>query len=557
MKIDYLNEKRLIVKAETTNIHASSIFNHIIYPLVQKINAGTLYVSNGFANVVAKAHLDDQTIIDTYDALVFGQASKSQGLNRQLDKETSAHLLMFTLEFKKFWLTLEKYAFIEDTLESASNLTSLNNTIHRVVSEQLESIISKLNKEPHHFKQMPFMGANAFLSITTPDYHVPNTYASLNSIPKITQVNFSVPYINRTKSNTRTGLFSHTNQLIDVNSINTSDWLSIPIKVGKLLVLVFFNKKYIHHGVGLLNLFATANEKETSNKRPDALCFFGVKDKAFDGQYHYDETNDLYVGTIYNHSRNDYFGYMKKMILTLHNLYMIKKQVLPIHGAMVTVKLLNGKTRNIVIIGDSGAGKSESLEAFRMIGDALIQDMTIIFDDMGTFSYSENQVVANGTEIGAFVRMDDLDSAYPFENMDNALFLNPERVNARLIVKVTDYETVIKNHAIDMVLYANNYENNDHAIEFFSSWEDAVSVFKKGARVSKGTTSELGMAENFFANPFGPVQNQKITSTLIDDYFKRLFESNVKVGVLYTRLGIEGFEVEGPRKAAESLLKSI
>ena len=50
--------------------------------------------------------------------------------------------------------------------------------------------------------------------------------------------------------------------------------------------------------------------------------------------------------------------------------------------------------------------------------------METIFDDMGTFKLINNQVYANGTEIGAFVRLDDLDQGYAYEIMDRALFLN-------------------------------------------------------------------------------------------------------------------------------------
>ncbi len=46
------------------------------------------------------------------------------------------------------------------------------------------------------------------------------------------------------------------------------------------------------------------------------------------------------------------------MCLTLHNLRMIRKGYLPIHGAMVNIQLKDGNTANVVIMGDSGAGKS-------------------------------------------------------------------------------------------------------------------------------------------------------------------------------------------------------
>ena len=60
---------------------------------------------------------------------------------------------------------------------------------------------------------------------------------------------------------------------------------------------------------------------------------------------------------------------------------------------MVNVVLKNGKEANIVIMGDSGAGKSESLEAFRALSEEYISDMTIIFDDMGVFKNVDGKLV--------------------------------------------------------------------------------------------------------------------------------------------------------------------
>lgn len=47
--------------------------------------------------------------------------------------------------------------------------------------------------------------------------------------------------------------------------------------------------------------------------------------------------------------------------------------------------LKNGKKKTVVLIGDSGAGKSESLEALRMVAGKNIVSMQTVFDDMGTF----------------------------------------------------------------------------------------------------------------------------------------------------------------------------
>jgi serine kinase of HPr protein (carbohydrate metabolism regulator) len=83
---------------------------------------------------------------------------------------------------------------------------------------------------------------------------------------------------------------------------------------------------------------------------------------------------------------------------------MIKEGALPIHGSMVKITMKGGKQVHLVIMGDSGAGKSESIEAFRLLAKEYLESITVIFDDMGTLFYQDGKVTAAGTEIGAFVR---------------------------------------------------------------------------------------------------------------------------------------------------------
>ena len=113
---------------------------------------------------------------------------------------------------------------------------------------------------------------------------------------------------------------------------------------------------------------------------------------------------------------------------------------------MVNIILKSGNEANVVIMGDSGAGKSESLEAFRSLSEDYISDMTIIFDDMGTFKLEDGVIKGYGTEIGAFVRLDDLDQGYAFKEMDRSIFMNPDKINARLVVPVASYKEISKGY---------------------------------------------------------------------------------------------------------------
>ena len=184
--------------------------------------------------------------------------------------------------------------------------------------------------------------------------------------------------------------------------------------------------------------------------------------------------------------------------------------------------------------------------------------MKTIYDDMGVLSLDEKgQVKTSGTEIGAFVRLDDLDAGYSFKELDRSVFMNPDKVNARIVIPITDYKDVVAKHDVDMFLYANNYEDKDEALSFFENADDALEVFRAGARMAKGTTTEMGIVESYFANPFGPVQRRDQTEPILQDYFKRMFKQGVKVGQLRTRLGIKGNEHEGPKAAAIEILKYV
>ena len=248
------------------------------------------------------------------------------------------------------------------------------------------------------------------------------------------------------------------------------------------------------------------------------------------------------------------------MILTLHNLRMIQKGGLPIHGAMVNIIMKNGKKYNVVIMGDSGAGKSESLEAFRNLSEQYVKDMKVIFDDMGTLLLNPKggAPLGFGTEIGAFVRLDDLDTGYAYKEIDRSIFMNPDKKNSRIIIPIASYNNIMKGYPVDFFFYANNYDKaEDNELEFFSNPEEAIEIFKAGKRMAKGTTSEVGIVDSYFANPFGPVQKQKETDILIDRFFKEMFAKGVKVGQIKTQLGIKGMEKAGPMKAAQKLFELI
>lgn len=492
---------------------------------------------------------------------VSSKINKYHNLNKEKDG-----LLKIVEEFYNYWRNLERYSIIKQNENSRGvgvvNFVEINEKLKNMILQAYRLIeMSILGEWPKVYRQVP-AAADASIMIRQFNKNYPEIYKDLNKIPFITQVMIETPYITYTKSNKRDGFFEevYENPILNTN-INYPHFFCYPAKVGDNLIFIYFHRDLLTHGVSASNLFELADVKEIEEKTPDAIYIYGPKDQGErKNSFYYDKENKLYVGYIAYSDKIDYFGYLKKMVLTLNNVINIKKEYLPIHGAGLSVVLQNNKTVNIVILGDSGAGKSESIEAFRSLAKDYIKEMTIVFDDMGSFRIKNNKVYAYGTEIGAFVRLDDLDAGYAFKQIDRSIFMNPDKVNSRLIMPVASFDEINLGYEVDFFLYADNYSavlDGCDSIEIFDKKEEALRVFKRGARLAKGTTTETGLVQTYFANPFGPVQKREECDKLLDKYFDNLFENKVKVGTIKTQLGLNNMQFEGPRSAAIELFELI
>lgn len=394
-----------------------------------------------------------------------------------------------------------------------------------------------------------------------------NNYYKLNTIPIIRQVLTYPPLIFNPPMNKRSGVFER----VDVNPLDQVElrrnkWLCYPARVGDLIIMVYFNLRFFDLGFSLANLFELADDEDLKRK-PDAVFLFGVPSPIQASPennqtiFYDDVENDLLVGTIPDKPEYGYFGYLKKMILTLHNIKMMKRNRMPFHGAMVHLAIKGKGDANILIMGDTGAGKSETLEALRNIARDDVEDQTTIADDMGSLEITaDGRVVGYGSEIGAFIRLDDLNPGYAFGQIDRTIIMSPSETNARVVLPVTTFDTINRGYPVDFVLYANNYEaveKNCPVIERFENAENALQAFRQGAVMSKGTTTTTGKVSTYFANVFGPQQYQDMHEVIADRFFHAFFERNIFVGQMRTQLGINGCEQSGPEQAAQALLKLV
>jgi len=476
------------------------------------------------------------------------------------------HLYDYWRHFDRFLINdsegdrLDKrpYRTFNETIE---HLTHLIRTVYRHVQENITG------SHPTVYRQVPAGAEMAVISLPKELIWPDEKYAVLNNVPLIRQILIYPPLVIQQPMNKRTGDFKKIRRNpLELAELNSEDWLCYPAKVGKFIIMVYFHFNFFELGLSLCNLFQLAGDEDLERK-PDAIFVYGVAGNKLDGLAKYptvffeDEKNNMFVGAVPDRPEFGYFGYLKKMMLTLHNSIVMKAGKMPFHGAMVKILLHGDKEATILMMGDTGAGKSETLEAFRVLGENHIREMKIIADDMGSIEIDEEgNIIGYGTEIGAFLRLDDLQPGYAYGHLDRSIIMNPSQVNSRIVIPVTNFETIIHGHRIDYILYANNYEeiDSDHpVIEQFDNPAWALDIFREGAVMSKGTTTSTGLVHSYFANIFGPPEYRDLHEKIVERYFDSFFRAGVFVGQMRTRLGIPGYETSGPREAATELLKII
>lgn len=450
------------------------------------------------------------------------------------------------------------YRTFDSTIESLTHL----------VRQTYRDIARNITGQHINIYRQIRAGAEVAVIALPKDLALPDgSYRKLLSIPVIRQVLLYPPLLLNPPMNKRTGKFERIPQNpLDQIAVNPHEWLCYPAKVGPLLILIYVHEKFYELGLSLCNLFELADD-EFLNRPIDAVYLFGVPGDALDALapmptvFYDDVKHGLITAACPNKDEFGYFGYLKKMALTLHNIKIMKLGKMPYHGAMVRIVTKDDRPLTVLIIGDTGAGKSETLEAFRIIGEDQIKEMIIIADDMGSLDIDqEGNVIGYGTEVGAFVRLDDLKPGYAFGQLDRSIIMNPSQVNARIVLPVTTYEHVVKGYPVDMVLYANNYEeiDEDHPIlERLATHETALHIFQEGTAMSKGTTTSTGLVHTYFVNIFGAIQYKSLHDEIAKRFFETFFENNIFVGQLRTRLGIAGWERKGPEEAAQALLSMI
>jgi hypothetical protein len=477
------------------------------------------------------------------------------------------YLYNFWRSYDRFVISMGTHAYRVDKRPYRtfnSTIEALNEVIRKTYRDIQENI---LYSHPNIYRQI--QAGAGFATIALPkNIPLPGKYKlKLSKILIIRQILLNPPIVLKQTMNKRSGTFAKVDQNpIDFASMNPEEWLCYPAKVGALTILIYFHETFYELGFSLANLFEIASNDDLK-RQPDGIFLYGLKDSELVALndpptiFHEDESNNLMVGAVPNRPEFGYFGYLKKMALTLHNVIIMKSGSMPFHGSLTQIVLGGLEKVAILIIGDSGAGKSETLEALRKIGEGIISDIIVIADDMGSLKIDSNgDIIGYGTEIGAFLRLDDLSPSSTFGAIDRAIFMSVSQINSRVVIPITTLHTVLAGTKVGFVLYANNYEeiDSDHPIiKRFQNSESALEIFREGKSMAKGTTTATGMQRNYFVNPFGVPSYFDLHDKIAQRFFEKMFENEIFVGQIRTRLGIKGKEKTGPLEAAKALISYL
>lgn len=565
----YMGNKTVVVNLSgqfyqtTEDIVASDGFSVFLKRYFQELAVRDIRVFRWLTNGRSLEEMVPSVITIAKQLLVLSEVEISKTILNKLDRIKTLYIVE---DAYNYWRSKQRFSVVNNnTIPTAvNNFIDMDTHYNQLILQLYRCCEEKLQGRSNKVYRQMHSGTNASCVISNYKWKTASGYGHLRNIPFVIRVMLRTPILFHFESNKREGSFVE----VEDNPVasfqyNNKDWLCMPLKVNDLLCYTYFHKDYMANGVSLANLFELADEEECHSRKPDLIVLFGNQDDKEQCGFYHDQKNDIWIGSVSDHWRAEYFGYIKKAILTLHNLCKMSRGALPVHGSMMEIYFRDGSRKSLILIGDSGAGKSESIEAIRHLSaikkkeGKSIKRIEVVFDDMGSLKISGDKVVANGTETGAFVRLDDLSNASAYQDMERSVFINPEKENARVILPVTNYESVCADHQVDMVLYANNYEERT-GVERFENYEQGRQVFIDGKRMAMNTTQEKGLSSTYFANPFGPMQKQQLCQQLMDQIFNQLYANGVFVGQLFTNLGTEHKEkIEESAGELLDLLKKL
>ena len=298
-----------------------------------------------------------------------------------------------------------------------------------------------------------------------------------------------------------------------MEKINPKDYICKMVQVGPVKTLLVMNRAYAHYMAEEMRLFPQfdLSAEDIASLEPDAISFMGIPRKVMGDDYKVGYFMDedingrqIPVSWVDAEKFTDYVGYLKKPLLTVANEKVKESGGMPVHGSAFTVVFKNGLRKTLVIGGDSGAGKSETIiamieQAIKEEGEAVdVEGIDMLAGDMlSMYEGKDGQMYMIGTEEGDFMRMSDISGDWRSrfrDRLKKASTTNKKHpTNPRMTIGgLCDPEGFLRPVRVNNFYYIDNYTvPNGKSFEEVKSPENLImDIYARGYRREKGTSGD-------------------------------------------------------------------
>ena len=122
-----------------------------------------------------------------------------------------------------------------------------------------------------------------------------------------------------------------------------------------------------------------------------------------------------------------------------------------------------------------------------------------------------------------------------YRDIEKGIFINLQKDDPKVLLPITGYEMVNSDHPVDVVLYANNYQERI-GLQRFTDYRDCRRCFLEGRHAVNSPQGQPQLVETSFANPYIPEEKKEQYLAIMDEVFGRMYEDGVFVGQLFTNL---------------------
>ncbi|GMO63746.1 MAG: hypothetical protein Ta2D_10600 [Rickettsiales bacterium] len=504
----------------------------------------------------------------------------------------------FIWGFYNYWRDFERYLILKDVgkyiFDAMEDLDRIILVLYRKIREEIINpkvkifsdnsnvSVSKLKKDDAKYSNSSGASIKIFrqtdsgvnVGICTTGIRPKlsyKEYSALKEIDIITSIVFKTPLFLRNKQCRITSNFLEVNENpINNLTFDNKKWLCLPLKVGNLLILVYFSMEFLANGVSLSNIFEIGDRIDWTEGDPDAILVFGGEEKdnkEVKSVFYEDKKNKVIVGYFNNNPNIDYFSSIKRMLMIIFSIKNLNNNKLAIKGLLLNILLKNGKTINLLLAGDTYSGKFFLESKINSLMGDNIKRTKIIFNDIGYLGYKGKEVYAFGTETGSFLKMKGLNSRDNYYStlkqiISRSIFLYSDNENAdkdiRIVTTMNSFHSVNSGYKIDYIINLTNTSKGHIKMDALEIFNDAY-IAKKHFTASNKTTAynkKERIEDVFFFYEFGNVEKRKEKmEELVDKIFDDLLKSNTIVAEVALLPNVFTSEIVASKSITDLILK--